>query len=319
MNLNLLRKIKRDWRWLSALVFFLCLILALFFLRIYHIDGKTSLELGAPRDSYCVMKTNLLIKRYWPLFKEKKVAPNKIGWISDIHADRFKRRDVNSGLMIPREYSTYLPQVFDAMQRQGVDTVIATGDNTNSGDDNYARDLSHIAQEKHMRVIWVTGNHDNSKVMSILGVNGNRYYAVDYANTRIIILDNVESDGDYQGAIGEPQLEWLRTQLKTSKPVIIAMHIPIFDENFSPAIHDLAGGDYSNVGDLLNRYSELENILQTNKNVKLVLSGHWHVPWHKEYQGIAYYGEAALTRQYYAGAYALINLEDDSIDYLFAK
>lgn len=313
-------KMKKYWRRTAFVVFFLGLILVLFFLRIYRIDGKTSLEFGNPRDSYCLTKTNLLVRKYEPLLKGEKIAPNKIGWISDIHADRFKRRDVDSGLLIPRRYKDYLPQVFDAMQRQGVDTVIATGDNTNSGDDNYARDLAHIAREKNMHVLWVVGNHDNEKVMSILGVNGKRYYAVDYAGVRIIILDNVESDGGYQGAIDETQLEWLRTELKTSQPVIIAMHIPIFDENSSTtAIHDMAGGDYSNVGDLLEKYSELENILHTNKNVKLVLSGHWHVPWHKEYHGIAYYGEAALTRESYEGAYALINLEDASVDYRFAK
>ena len=300
----------------------LILLFALFFLRIYHLDGKTSLAIGNPRDSLIVLKTNDLARRYIPFLKEKDFAGagEKIGWITDIHADRFKHRDVDSGMIYPRQYSYYLPKVFDAMQAQGIDTVIATGDNTNSGDNNYALSIEQIAQKKHMRVIWIKGNHDNNRVMSTLGVPGSQYYYVDYGHTRIIVLDDVESDGDYQGTIDQSQLDWLKGALRTNEPVIVSMHIPIFNGNNSWSnIHDLDGGNYTKVGDLLPRYAELENILRSSGNVQMVISGHWHVPWNKEYDGIHYYGEAALSRINYSGAYAIIDLKSDAVNYLFAK
>lgn len=299
----------------------LLIFLALFFLRLYNIAGKRTLELGNPKDSIVMQKSNQILRRNIPFFKKSDFAQKyeKIGWVSDIHADRFKRRDINSGLMFPRQYSDYLPKVFDALQNQGIDTVIATGDNTNSGDDNYARAIEHITQEKHMRVIWTAGNHDNDKVMSILGVTGNKYYYVDYGRTRIVVLDDVESNGDYQGTIDQTQLDWLKSALATKNQVVIAMHIPVFDGGLSSEnIHDFTGNNFPYVGDLLPRYAELENILRSNKNVKLVLSGHWHIPWQKQYAGINYYGEAALSRTGYFGAYGIIDLKNDSVSYAFA-
>ncbi len=316
---------KKYSKWKIGGGFFLGLVaifFALFFLRLYAIDGQYSLEIGQPQDSLLAQKANQFLKRDVPFFRQVGFAKayEKIGWVSDIHADRFKRRDINSGLMFPRRFSDYLPAVFDTLQRQGIDTVIATGDNTNSGDDNYARVLEHITEEKHMRVIWVRGNHDNTKVMGILGVSGSAYYYTDYGQTRIIVLDDVESNGDYQGAIDQPQLDWLKDALKTDKSVIITMHIPLFDGGLaSNNIHDFTGSNFPYVGDLLPRYAELENILHASGNVKLVLSGHWHVPWQKTYDGIAYAGQAALTRTGYFAAYGVIDLKNDSIKYSFAK
>lgn len=312
---------KKYWRWLAGGGGFILLAFCLFFLRTYNIEGKKSIEIGNPKDALVSIRIQEIIKRQLPFFRDNNFAQKytKIGWISDIHADRFKRRDVDSGLMVPRQYTDYLPKAFEAMRSQGIDTVIATGDNTNSGDDNYARAIRHIAQEKHMRVIWVKGNHDNDEVMSILGVNGEKYYYTDYGNTRIVVLDNVEREGDYEGSIDQAQLAWLKMALQTPRQVIVAMHIPIFSENLPADIHSMTGGNYTNIGGLLDRYAELENILQSSDNVKLVLSGHWHVPWHKEYHGINYYGQAALTRQNYAGAYATLDLQINSVEYLFAK
>lgn len=319
--MKFLSSIKKYWKLLITGCFFLCVLFSLFFLRIYKIDGKTSIEIGNPKDSLIIVKANEIVKRNIPFLKKADFAEQyeKIGWVTDIHADRFKHRDVPSGMMFPRQYSDYLPKVFDDMRSHGIDTVIATGDNTNSGDNNYARAIKHIADEKHMNVIWVKGNHDNNRVMSTLGVTGNKYYYVDYGNARIIVLDDVENNGDYLGSIDQIQLDWLKETLKTEKQVIVAMHIPIFDEVNTDKMHDIHGGNFPNMGNLSDVYTQLESIFHQSGNVKMVISGHWHLPWQKEYDGISYYGEAALTRESYFGAYAEIDLKNDSVNYLFAK
>jgi len=248
-------------------------------------------------------------------------SETKIGWVTDIHADRFKKRDVDSGIIYPKKYMEYLPKTLDAMKDEGVDVVIATGDNTNSGDDNYARDLKRIADEKKMEVLWVRGNHDNDEVMGILGVED--YYYNDYGNTRIIVMDTTEylnSEYDYKGGVNPEQLAWLREAVKTDKEIIVAMHIPVFDSD-TEAIntYDLKSEFFGLSQDVLERFSELEGILSESNNVKMVLSGHWHMSWRKEYNGIEYYGESALTREGSEGAYATINLENNQVDYKFAK
>lgn len=229
----------------------------------------------------------------------------KIGWVSDIHADRFKKRDVDSGLLYPKKYKEYLPKVFDAMRDEGITTVIATGDNTNSGDDNYARDIKRIAEEKKMDVIWVRGNHDNDEVMSILGVFGGNYYYRDMENVRVIVLNTTQypnGEYDYFGGINAEQMAWIEESLKTDKKVIVAMHMPMFNED-----------------KLLEKYASLEKLFRESGNVKMVLAGHYHVPWQKEYNGIKYYIEGALTRAGEEGAYATINLEDFEGNYKFVK
>jgi len=278
------------------------------------------LSLGDPRDSFLVVEGNKIWQGDFLKNPDFAQDNERIGWVSDIHADRFKRRTVDSGTIYPRQYQDYLPKVFDEMRSRGIDTVIATGDSTNSGDDNYARELSRISQEKRMHVIWVKGNHDNDKVMGILAGKNTGYYYVDYGNTRIVAMDDVESGGGYQGDIDPGQLEWLRGALKTEKQVIVSMHIPIFDRGDAlTSNHFLQSGNFTNIGNILDSYAAFESVLHENNNVKMVLSGHWHVPWQKEFDGIAYYGQAALTREGYSGSYGIIDLKNAKVDYLFAK
>jgi predicted phosphodiesterase len=288
----------------GAILFAIVFLFCLFFVRMYRINGRISLEMGNIKDSSVIIESTRFAKHAVPFLRPADYAQKngKIGWVTDIHADRFKRRSVDSGTLYPRQYADYLPEIFDELSNQGIETVLATGDNTNSGDDNYAQELAKIAQRKHMNVIWVRGNHDNDEVMKTLGVNKDGYYYVDYGNSRIIVLNDVKEEAGYLGGIDEKQLNWLKDVVKTEKPVIVAMHIPMFFND-----------------ELLAQYQELENILKDSGNVKLILSGHLHVPWQKEFQGLKFFGQAALTREEYKGAYGVIDLQDDSLQYLFAK
>ncbi|MEI7621363.1 MAG: metallophosphoesterase [Candidatus Moraniibacteriota bacterium] len=306
-----------NWKKIVAGLLLTAFLFGIFFLRIFNIDGKMSLAIGSPGDSFLISEGSFLVRKTF----SKNEQIEKIGWLSDIHADRFKRRTVDSGTLYPRQYQDYLPKVFDAMKQQGIQIVIATGDNTNSGDDNYARELAKIAQEKRMQVIWVRGNHDNDEVMKILGgENRETYFFVDTKNTRIIALDDVQGDGGYQGNIDAKQLEWLKEALKTDKQVVVAMHIPIFEGSAAfDAQQFLQGGEFTQIGDLLPRYEQLEQILRASGKVKMVLAGHLHVPWQRQYDGLNYFGQAALTREGYTGAYGIIEVEKSKVDYLFAK
>lgn len=229
----------------------------------------------------------------------------RVGWVTDIHADRFKHRFVESGMLYPREYSDYLPKVFDALRSQGITTVISTGDNVNSGDDAYAAELVKIARERDMNVIWVKGNHDSEHSMHALGVNGAMYYTVEFRGTRIIVLDNTTGMEDYSGTITDDEINWIRGELKTDEPVIVAMHIPIFPVSLETTV--------------MSQYTELETMLHNSGNVKAVISGHLHIPWQKEYDGLRFYGEGALTREGMEGEYGVIDLKDFSVKYEYAK
>ncbi len=234
----------------------------------------------------------------------------KIGWVSDIHADRYKHRLVESGMLYPRQYDVYLPKVFDALRKQGIQTVLSTGDNVNSGDTGYASELVRLAKEKDMHIIWVKGNHDSPESMATLGLSEEQYYYhVDIFGARIVVLNTtvgMAEDGvGYGGSIDAEQLDWLRNELKTERPVIIAMHVPMFPVSLEPVISD--------------QYTELEQILRDSGKVTMVLSGHFHIPWQKVHNGLRFYGEGTLTRDGMEGEYAVIDLTDGSVNYEYAK
>lgn len=305
---NYINNLKQHWVILTIFFVVFLAVLSVFFVRFYVIEGNFSVAFGSPKDSLIVVKTEEILKRY--VFKSQGYAEKneKIGWVTDIHADRFKRRSVESGTVYPKQYEEYIPKVFDALRAQGINTVFTSGDNVNSGDDNYGRALERMAQEKHMRVIWTMGNHDSDKSMAPLGITGDKYYFVDYGNTRLVVIDDVEvtrKTGDYSGSIDETQLNWLRDVLKTDKQVMITMHIPIFPLSLETVV--------------MSQYEEFEKIIRGSGNVKIVFSGHFHIPWQKELNGIRYYGEAALTRDDYKGAYGVIDLKNNSVEYLFAQ
>ncbi len=324
--------LKKYW-----VVIALALVLgAVFFVRFYTTGGTFSVAWGNPKDSLVVTEMTTFFKRSVPLFKDPGYAGKyeKIGLLTDIHADRYKRRSVDSGTIYPRQYDEYLPKVFDKMRERGIDTVIATGDNVNSGKDDYARSLAKIAEEKHMHVIWVMGNHDSDKSMAALGVVGSKDYFFDYGGTRIIALDDARvtrATGNYEGGIDQEQLDWLRGVLKTEKKVIIAMHIPIFREQI-PWMYAVQAKAEQNVSEghvtpfflpsdtvVASQYDELEKIFRESGNVKLVVTGHWHLPWQKVYGGIQYYGEVALTHEKFKGSYGIIDLNSDAVEYSTTK
>ena len=292
-------------------------VLAIFFVLviIFSLEkGKNSLK-NKFFEAYNVTASNVSIELqhdylwFFDFFHGYTHGGSRVGWISDIHADRFKRRTVDSGTLYPKSYSVYLPKVFDELRKQGITTVISDGDNTNAGDTYYAEELEKIAYRKNMQVLWVKGNHDSKAAMNKLGIAGdNFYYYKDFGNTRMIVLDDTQqADGTswMDGGISQHQMDWFTAALKTEKNVVIAMHVPIFPVTQESTV--------------LSTYAEFEKIVSESKNVKLVLTGHFHVKWDKQLDGVGYYGESALTRQGELGGYAIVDFNNISVKYLYAK
>lgn len=299
-----LKTIARRSFWVVLFLVFLGVVVFLVFAAKSGEFGKKNEELAKQTTFNVQQSLNGAICATKYLQRVGKVDNSKLGWVSDIHADRFKKRDVESGLLYPKKYAEYLPKVFEELQKQGVYTVVATGDNTNSGNPEYARQIAKIASKKCMQVIWVKGNHDSQEAMNVLNSKKQQhYYFEDFENVRVIALDNTEDEkGGYLGGVGLAQKKWLHEALKTNKKIIVAMHIPMFFE-----------------GKLTENYNDLEKEFIENGNVKIVLSGHYHVPSQIEQDGIKFYTEGALTYDGSEGAYAIIDQNDFSVNYLFAK
>ncbi len=286
-------------------------ILLVALLLVFSIKGKNSFK-NRFLDAYDKTTSAISIESQhdWLRFSDfvhgyDQSKPTKLGWVTDIHADRFKRRTVESGTLFPKSYSEYLPKVFDELRFQGINTVLATWDNVNSGDEGYGEELAKIAYRKNMQVLWVKGNHDSDASMRKLGLTGdNFYYAKDFGQTRVVVLDDSVQAYEAKSMDAE-QFAWLKDTLVTDKKVVVAMHVPIF-----PVTQEAR---------VLSQDTELEKILRDSGKVGLVLSGHFHVKWNKQFDGLNFFGESALTRENELGGYGIIDLNKMSVQYLYTK
>ncbi|HBI33674.1 MAG TPA: hypothetical protein DEA43_03585 [Candidatus Moranbacteria bacterium] len=232
--------------------------------------------------------------------KRTEKSDYKIGLVTDIHAGNEKTRFNIDGVDygFPREYKKLFLKTLLEMKKEKVDFVLAIGDNTNNGKNQYADTLVKIANENKVEVIWVKGNHDREKtnVMRNFGLKGKYYYFVDKGSWRIIVLDSSEIDPTNTGGISSEQTLWLKETLKTEKDIIIAMHHPIYSESDLEKRHPV--------------YDEFQKIIEEAGNVKYVFSGHYHtVDFSKTVNGIEYQIIKSLTLEKDVPNFKIINIQ----------
>jgi 3',5'-cyclic AMP phosphodiesterase CpdA len=244
--------------------------------------------------------------------QSKKISPPKkedkgrIGWITDIHAGANKKRafvreDGSDNTLYPKKYKEYFPLVLDRMKKEGIRTVVVTGDHTNLTEFHYAEDLKKMADESGIKFIWVRGNHDflpgrEKDTMPVFGVT-NYFYHYDTETTRIIVLD-INFNGPL---LTSDNLSWLKERLaETNLPIIIASHTPIINYDS---------------GSFEEAYAELGNIIDSSGKVKFVISGHTHLNRKIEKNGILYQTAWPLTQKDHMGSYYSININEDEIDH----
>jgi UDP-2,3-diacylglucosamine pyrophosphatase LpxH len=170
-------------------------------------------------------------------------------------------------------------------------------------------------REIESKVYHTVGNHD------VIGINqrspvepgdaeygkklyqehfGNLYYSFDYKGWHFVVLDSIgiEYYKIFKGQIDEPQIAWLKTDLKAvapTTPVVIVTHVPI-----SSALGSLSGDKDNDKAPIAERSFAVHHLL-SGHNLKLVLQGHLHL-WEKtEYQGAQYVTGGAVSGKWWEG------------------
>ena len=234
-----------------------------------------------------------------------KIINYKIGIVSDIHAasQKIRAKSTPGNTVYPNRYIQLLPESLEKMKKERTELVINLGDFTNNDSVKHAETIKVLTDQSEMEEIWVPGNHDDEETKKILGMMNN-YYFFDKHDWRIIVLDSSEGPDnkenfsayvDYDGGIGNVQLNWLKDALKTNKDIAIAMHHPIWDKKTISYINPI--------------YSDFQKIIEESGHVRYVFSGHWHTSyWEKELNNINYYGIPALSLDGMEGFYKTIDL-----------
>ncbi len=198
------------------------------------------------------------------------------------------------GARLYRKSKTKLGACVDTLNNQRVEHVFHLGDFIDTGAENF--EVVHAILEKlSLPYTHVLGNHDYSvaddlkpMVPAKMGLPA-PYFSLDIKGWRFLIIDGNDlslhahaKDSDqykyclqlyndhysdrpnWNGAIGEQQMNWMREQLDAALvdniPVILLCHFPVFP----PDPHNLWNDD--EVLDLIVRYD----------NVKAWMNGHNH-------------------------------------------
>ena len=208
--------------------------------------------------------------------------PIKLGIITDLHQD------------IMHDGPARLKVFLDAMADEKPDALLQLGDFAYPTKDNEV--VTQAFQQAHPRTLHVLGNHEIDgghtfdEVAKLWGMKG-RYYTENVNGLNLIVLDGNEKAADhtsgYPSHMGQEQLEWLATQLKTlSGPIIVFSHQPLA----GPSSIDNAKA----VQKLLN---------STADKVLLAVNGHTHIDEVVRVDNISYLHINSASYKWVGGSY----------------
>lgn len=213
----------------------------------------------------------------------RSTTPVSIGVLADPHV----APDENGTWKVYHRTETHLETALDISTRSGVDYILVAGDLTKSGSPSQYSRFEELLDDCPLPWNAIPGNHDVPK--SYNGTTGlspsafvSRYgdgsgfpWVRRIGDTALIGINSVAtSDGTLQetwgGVVGQPQLDWLDSQLpRLSQPIVFVHH------NCGPLPEHPEAGNW-------NRFA-LENAAEfvtccERHGVSMILSAHHHVP-----------------------------------------
>jgi 3',5'-cyclic AMP phosphodiesterase CpdA len=180
--------------------------------------------------------------------------------------------------------------------------------------DLYARTERLIGMPLHQAI----GNHDIFGVLKKSGIAptdpaygkkmyqdrmGQTFYPFDHKGYHFVILDSIHPTEDrlWEARIDEPQLDWLRNDLKrlpAGAPVVAVIHCPLVTAFASYAQVVVAGRKYNTM--TVANGSEVLEVFK-HANVIAVLQGHTHVNENVAYKNTQYITSGAVCGNWWLG------------------
>lgn len=193
-------------------------------------------------------------------------------------------------------------ECIDLVNQEAPDLVVITGDITDYG---LQREFQGVKQELERITaprLMVPGNHDSRHegYKKFEEHFGPRFFATEHNGHRFVGINSSEPDLD-KGHVGREQLKWLDEQL-TDRAVVFLHHhlVPV-----------------PNTGRERNVLVDAGEVLKLldSSSVPLVLSGHKHVPWMWNLNGmvVSTAGTVSCERTGASQSFDLIDLTDELI------
>ena len=199
----------------------------------------------------------------------------RIAHITDLHLDEVF--PFNNQVSARKRLDAVLKDI----KEENIDHIICTGDiGENEG-------IPYFFEQLKSKTLGVTlGNHDKFDAISKYhGVGADDTLKKSYSSTlkgyfKFIFLDSSS------GTINGKQLEWLKKELISTKPIVIFIHHPILGLNVK----------VDEIGKLENR-NALTNVLTGTPNEIRIYCGHYHMEDTSVHKNITQYITPAVAFQ----------------------
>jgi len=180
---------------------------------------------------------------------------NRIAHITDLHLD--EEFPLKNGVLTRNR----LDRVLKDIVKENITDIVCTGDiGENQGIPYFFKQLQSVSLDLTL------GNHDIYKEISKYYNIGARYASQKLYSSRIgdyyklIFLDSSE------GKIDSEQLDWLKEELISSKPIVIFIHHPIIGLQLEADV----------IGGLKNR-DDVLSLLKDSLQRITIFCGHYHM------------------------------------------
>jgi len=180
--------------------------------------------------------------------------------------------------------------VLNHLRTEEADMLLLTGDLSHHSIPAYTR-LSDYLQQLDIPSYWIPGNHDLSGEMFRFAEQGYGTKSIDLSGWRILMLDSTSMpDGRGGGALSEPELQFLRTELDEAAEelniLLVLHHNPVsVDSRWQDSI-------------MLANADQFWSTVNCYPQVKGVVFGHVHQTWALERDGVKLFSAPATAAQF---------------------
>lgn len=242
-----------------------------------------------------ILSTTLMLPWSSNAFTSSTAKPITIGIVADVHKD------------IMHDANERLQTFMDRAVKRNPDFIIQMGDFCipKPGNQTFVDIWNQFEGPRH----HVLGNHDTDggfskdETMKFWGMP-KQYYSFDAGDFHFVILDgNDKNPGEWQGYvryINEDQQAWLRDDLaRDDKPVFVFSHQSL--ENFEGVANQ----------EEIRKILEEANEKAGFRKVIACFSGHHHIDYNTQINGIHYVQINSMSYQWLGGDYQKIRYSEE--------
>lgn len=170
------------------------------------------------------------------------------GWVTDTHVGKEKNRKTEIDTIYPKKSLKWIKSYMKSHRGK---SLLITGDISNKGRKKDYSGIQRLARDYNVNLLLVRGNHDLKGMPET-------YYSTVVDGCKLIVLDSNYIAPTGSGGISPNEMNWLKYEIQTDLPVVVAMHHPI---------------THPKTGEIMSGYREFISVVS---GAKYVLSGHQH-------------------------------------------